>query len=357
MATIKEIAEELHKLSENIVLIYALNSTGKTRLSVSYKDFTKENNDGKHTGVYYNAFSEDLFVWDNDEENDNADIKLTVLPSKLSQFHSFLIEDNNIIKEKLEPYLPKYQFKLNQHKNPEDGIESITFFVGEENETPIKVSRGEERISVWCFFLALFDVDGWANEQDAHIFIDDPVSSLDEHNIFITTRSILDLIKANYLKKQKMIISTHHIGLFSTLATWLKNDTSKQGVGSLTKTIILKSNKGDLSFKGTNSDVFLYHLHLLQTLKEAKEKQLYKYHMVLLRQVLENINSFLGSRKMGRLLENINVKNANEIADEINALSHKQAYQYQFNEMSDLEENLFNDIFDKLITTYKFEIH
>jgi len=356
MATINEIAEELHKLNENIVLIYALNSTGKTRLSVAYKDFTKANNDGNHAGVYFNAFSEDLFVWDNDEDNDNADLKLNVLPSSLNQFHSFLIEDDAMIREKLEQYYPKFDFKLNQHKNPEDGIESITFFVDEVTQSPIKISRGEERIFVWCFFLALFEVDGWADQQNAHILIDDPVSSLDEHNIFITTRSILELIKANYLKKEKMIISTHHIGLFSILATWLKSDTSKGGVGKLTKTIILKNKDGDLSFKGTNSDVFLYHLHLLQTLQEAKNEQLYKYHMVLLRQVLENINSFIGSRKMGRILNDIGVEDVDRVADEINALSHKQAYQYQFKEMSEVEENLFNDVFDKLIATFNFEI-
>src|SRR5690554_4107043 len=110
MKAINEIAEELYKINESIVLIYALNSTGKTRLSVAYKDLTKQNNNGDHTGVYYNAYSEDLFVWDNDEENDNADLKLTVLDSNLSKFHSFLIEDDNRIREKLAPYYPKYNF-------------------------------------------------------------------------------------------------------------------------------------------------------------------------------------------------------------------------------------------------------
>ncbi len=349
MSTIKEIAEDLFNFKENIILIYALNSTGKTRLSVAYKDYTKEQNEGNHAGVYYNAFSEDLFVWDNDN------LKLNVLTSSLSQFHSFLIEDDSLIREKLQPYYPKYNFKLNQHKNPEDGIKSITFFMHEDEDTPIKISRGEERIFVWCFFLALFEVDGWADQQNAHILIDDPVSSLDDHNIFITTRSILELIKANYLKKQKMIISTHHIGLFSILATWLKNDSSKGGMGNLTKTVILKNKNGNLSFKGTNNDVFLYHLHLLQTLKEAQNDQLFKYHMVLLRQVLENINSFIGSRKIGRILKDIGVDDVDRKVDEINSLSHKEAYQYQFNEMSEAEENLFNDVFDKLITKYNFK--
>jgi len=78
--------------------------------------------------------------------------------------------------------------------------------------------------------------------------------------------------------------------------------------------------------------------------------------MVLLRQVLENINSFIGSRKMGRILNDIGVEDVDRVADEINALSHKQAYQYQFKEMSEVEENLFNDVFDKLIATFNFEI-
>ena len=59
-------------LKENIVLIYAFNGVGKTRLSIEYKQQTKEANGNEHAGVYYNAYSEDLFQWDNDEENDNS---------------------------------------------------------------------------------------------------------------------------------------------------------------------------------------------------------------------------------------------------------------------------------------------
>jgi hypothetical protein len=43
--------------------------TGKTRISVEFKNQTKNLN---HTGVYYNAFSEDLFVWDNDIPNNKV---------------------------------------------------------------------------------------------------------------------------------------------------------------------------------------------------------------------------------------------------------------------------------------------
>ena len=176
--TIIDIAEELKEKKDSVYLIYAFNATGKTRLSVAYKNVTKEPDTGRHVGVYYNAFSEDLFIWDNDEENDGVNIKLKILPSSLNQFHSFLYENTDNITDKLNLYSPDFLFKLAPYENPEKGIEFISFFHNSDDNNPIKISRGEERIFVWCFFLALLEVDGWANEQNAHIFIDDPVSSV-----------------------------------------------------------------------------------------------------------------------------------------------------------------------------------
>jgi hypothetical protein len=134
-----DIAKQLFDNQENIILIYAFNSTGKTRLSVAYKNYTKGENEGKHIGVYYNAFSEDLFVWENDEDNYNENIRLNIQFSSLSQFHSFI--DESDIEEKLAMYNPKYKFRFNFHENPEKGIESVTFFIDEESQTPIKISR------------------------------------------------------------------------------------------------------------------------------------------------------------------------------------------------------------------------
>ena len=62
---IENIAKRIVELDKKIVLVYAFNGTGKTRLSVAFKDVTKSKNKGTHSGVYYNAYSEDLFVWDN----------------------------------------------------------------------------------------------------------------------------------------------------------------------------------------------------------------------------------------------------------------------------------------------------
>jgi hypothetical protein len=123
------IANQLKNLDKSIVLIYAFNATGKTRLSVAYKNATKDPVTGKHAGVYYNAFSEDLFVWDNDEENDGINIRLNILPSSLNKFHSFIFENPDLVMDKLALYSPVYRFLFNPYQNIEKGIESVTFFV------------------------------------------------------------------------------------------------------------------------------------------------------------------------------------------------------------------------------------
>lgn len=348
---VPQIAKQLKENHENIILVYAFNAIGKTRLSVEYKNFTKSENEGNHTGVYYNAFSEDLFVWENDEQNNNRNIKLNIIWSGLNQFHSFL--DANDVEEKLSMYNPKYSFSFNFHEDLEKGIESISFYLSEENPSPIKISRGEERIFVWCFFLALFEVDAWASQQDAHIFIDDPVSSMDEHNIFITAESIFDLVEKHYLKK-RIIITTHHIGLFSILFDKLKKGEKSGRYNRLTKPFILKREENKLALIGLNNDVFLFHLHLMQTLDTAIRTELYAFHFVLLRQLLENISSFLGVGRVGYILEQIGIENVEEIGNTINSLSHKNIYKFQFNKMSEVEESVFKEVFQRIQDKYRF---
>lgn len=350
------IAKQLTEMDENIVLIFAFNGTGKTQLSVAYKNETKDAETGKHTGVYYNAFSEDLFVWDNDEENDGANIQLKVLPSNLNKFHSFLYENESLIIDKLSAYNPKYRYKLIMYDNLEDGIKSVMFFIEGGEDVPIKISRGEERIFVWCFFLALLEADGWADVQDAHVFIDDPVSSLDEHNIFVTADTLFRQIETHYEKK-RIIITTHHIGLFSILANRLTKGEKSGRYKNLTGLRILKKVGDELTLDTPRRSVFLYHLHLLQVLEEAKGEQLYTYHFALLRQLLENIASFLGTGRIGHTLNHIGVENAEGVADVINTHSHKSVYYNQTEIMNSTEQEYFNDIFDKLTEKYQFVLH
>ena len=350
------VASELLRKKESVILIYAFNATGKTRLSIAYKDASKRE-DGAHTGVYFNAHSEDLFVWDNDE------LLLEIRPSSLNRFHSSISE--NDVREKLARYRPKYRFRFISHENPEHGIKAVCFFreraVGNDpndmEEIPIKISRGEERIFIWCFFLALFEIEDWAGKRSSHFFIDDPVSSLDDHNIFVTASTIFDLIEEHF-RKRKIIITTHHVGLFSILADWLKKGEKSERFKKYTGLYTLSAKNGNLALERCHNDVFLYHLRLMQVLDQAhKNDEVKSFHFALLRQVLENVASFLGVGQFSYVLEQIGISDAHEVARILNTLSHKKVYYFESDELNSDNKMLFSKIFISLKEKYKFVLH
>lgn len=358
----EQIAEELAKVKEPIVLIYAFNATGKTRLSVAYKNATKDV-DGNHAGVYFNAYSEDLFVWDNDPENDEASVQLEIRKSSLNRFHSSLNEDN--IRDKLNRFRPTYRFDFIFHDNPEDGIKSVMFFneVADSEDpsnitkVPLKISRGEERIFVWCFFLALFEVEGWADERSSHFFIDDPVSSLDDHNIFITASTIYELIDEHH-ENRKIVVTTHHIGLFSILADLLTKGEKATTFKNRTRTCTLSLKNGEVSLESCRNDVFLYHLRLLQVLDSAYVADEVKaYHFALLRQVLENISSFLGVGQFSYVLTQIGITDSAEVATIVNTMSHKKVYYFESDELVPDTMAIFAKVFKGVKEKYQFVLH
>ena len=357
--TLSEIAETIKAGKEKIVLIYAFNATGKTRLSVAFKDATKAADTGNHTGVYYNAFSEDLFVWDNDTENNEQNIHLNILPSSLNRFHSLLTEE--AIREKLRWYKPRFDFSFDLFPDVEKGIDNISFFMegddASDTNPSIKISRGEERMFVWCFFLALFEVEGWADQQSKHFFIDDPVSSLDDHNVFVTAATLFELIE-KYSDDRKIVITTHHIGFFSILADWIAKGEKSSNFKNKIKLHILSRKNGELILENPRKNVFLYHLQLLQTLDGArKSNELYAYHFALLRQVLENIASFLGVGQFSYVLEQIGISDTDQVSRIVNTLSHKRVYYYQSETMNPDNVGLFNEIFDGIMTKFNFVLH
>ncbi len=91
--TLTEIAQQLKSTNKKVQLIYAFNGTGKTRLSRVFKALIAPQNDGdegsdevdqpelsRNKILYYNAFTEDLFYWDNDLDGD-AEPKLKIQPN------------------------------------------------------------------------------------------------------------------------------------------------------------------------------------------------------------------------------------------------------------------------------------
>ncbi len=72
--SIEELAEYLRELDKRFVLLFAYNGTGKTRLSMDFrqkgKEFDADGNVTARDTLYFNAFTEDLFLWDNDLDGD-----------------------------------------------------------------------------------------------------------------------------------------------------------------------------------------------------------------------------------------------------------------------------------------------
>ena len=59
LVDLNDLAGRLRKQNSKCHLIFAHNGTGKTRLSMAFKDLGKQDN--SHDTLYFNAFTEDLF--------------------------------------------------------------------------------------------------------------------------------------------------------------------------------------------------------------------------------------------------------------------------------------------------------
>ena len=221
----------------------------------------------------------------------------------------------------------------------------------------MKISRGEERVFVWCFFLAMMEVEGWADRQSRHIFIDDPVSSLDDNNIFVTVSTLYDLIEKHF-GKRKIIIATHHVGMFSILSDWLMKGEKSDKYKKTTKATILSGKHGAVSLEKVRNDVFLYHLRVLQVLERArKENDVRAFHFALLRQLLESVSSFLGVGRISYALERIGFDDAEEVARIVNSLAHKDVYYFEADLLVQDNLELFERIYSKLNAHYAFVTH
>ena len=219
--------EELKK--KKFVLLYAHNGTGKTRLSTEFKNIGKKvDAEGKSIArdtLYFNAYTEDLFNWDNDLTNDRERVL------KLNRESSFFdglssLEMDVKIGQQLERYAD-----FNFYIDYEDWF--VTFFRErdkENNPIPIKVSRGEENIFIWCFFLAIVQIvidDDEDNPYDwvKYIYIDDPISSLDEHNAIKVAHDLTRLLSASR-ENLRVAISTHHVLFYNVIANQLRKKAS-----------------------------------------------------------------------------------------------------------------------------------
>ena len=279
-ALANHLRDELER--KKFVLLYDYNGTGKTRLSTAFKDLGK-NGDDRDT-LYFNAFTEDLFQWDNDLENDRERV---LKINQDSQFFAGLseLEMDTRIGKLLERYAD-FEFKIDtdawevtfarevRQKRPDGSYET-------QREEDIKVSRGEENIFIWCFFLAIVQLvldEAKAYEWVKFIYIDDPISSLDDNNAVTVAHHLAQLLKESP-DRLRLVVSTHHVLFFNVLC----NELKKSRKYFLTR----EAQAGGFAVRETDSTPFLYHLASLVDLHEAqKSGALYTHHFNMMRRVM-----------------------------------------------------------------------
>ena len=320
--TLTKIAQTLKDTDKKVQLIYAFNGVGKTRLSREFKELAAPKTEGEEAEeekpikvLYYNAFTEDLFYWDNDLDEDK-NRKLIIHPNN---FTDWIFKDqgqeSNIITH--------FQHYTNDKLTPSfnEGFNEITFSLerGDNNKIDnIKISKGEESCLIWCVFYSLLEqVVETLNipEEDQrdtpqfnelkYVFIDDPVSSLDENHLIELAVNIAELIKSSQ-SEVKYIITTHNPLFYNVLWNEFNRTDKRYGYKSKysEKYRLEKNDDGtyDLQVQ-TKDSPFSYHLLLLSELEKAIESgDIKKYHYNFLRQILEKTSTFLGVVEWKELL-------------------------------------------------------
>ena len=316
---LEEIAQELKDSSKKVQLIYAFNGVGKTRLSRIFKDLvTSKQEDDEETRskiIYYNAFTEDLFYWDNDLEED-TNRKLKIHPNG---FTHWVLVDEGQEKNIISNFQRYTSNKLTPRFN--EDYSEVNFSVEGGNETRlenIKISKGEENCLIWCIFYSLLkevietlnipkveerSVDGF-NELE-YVFIDDPVSSLDENHLIELAVNIAELVRASK-SDLKFIITTHNPLFYNVLHNEFNYTDKSIGYRAeeSTKKLLKKLDDGTYLLEKQNGDSpFSYHIYLLSELEKVIESgNVQKYHFNFLRNILEKTSTFLGYESWKKLL-------------------------------------------------------
>jgi hypothetical protein len=360
---LNEIAEYFRKSLETkkYILLYAYNGTGKTRLSMSFKDQGKINNE--RDTLYFNAFTEDLFYWDNDLDSDETrELRLNTN----SKFFNGLFELE--MESRIRPILHSYvnfDFKIKEKNisiKQDDQIyqQSITY-VSFEREIPvgegfelvenIKISRGEENLFIWCLFLSIVQLvldkeEGSPYDWVKYIYIDDPISSLDDNNAIQVANHLGLLLKNS--NDIKIVISSHHALFFNVMCNELKSALR----------YMLCSHDGNIKYvlKDTKDTPFFHHVSMLAKLNKAvKLNKLYTYHFSMLRNILEKSASFHGYKDLSEFIKREEDDTEGILHHRIIQLLNHGGYSH-FEPVEMIAENKrhFKNILNKFMNDYGF---
>lgn len=337
-------------------VLFAYNGTGKTRLSMAFKDLGRKGDE--HDTLYFNAFTEDLFTWDNDLEGDSDRV---LRMNTTSRFFAGLqeLEIENRVYSLLRRHAD-FEFRIDYN----EGV--VTFsrdvIVGGKSQRidHIKVSRGEERLFQWCFFLAVAQLAIDGEEAYAwvkYIYIDDPISSLDENNVVAVANQLADVLKedtanastAESRRAIRLVISTHHYLFFNLICSEL---------GGKARMCFLHHDDNGFALLGTGKVPRYHHVAVLKELVDAEQSgKIYSYHFNMLRGLLERTATFHGFTQWSDCLpRDPDDQDGAVRARLVNLLSHGNYSLYEPVELLPDNKNNFKKMLDGFMQSYRFNL-
>lgn len=359
--------------SKELVLLYAYNRTGKTRLSMEFKDRGKCNNGGNSDTLYFNAFTEDLFTWENDLENDRT------RGLRVNQFSKFFDGFTNLVLEPtIDKYLSRYanfgfDFEYKEITQGEDTFTKPHFVkFNKEGQDNIKISRGEDNIFIWCIFMAICEqvLNGHESYQWVrYIYIDDPVSSLDDNNVIAVACDLAKIIRCATSRKDenkdpdpiKVVVSSHHSLFFNVMCNEISRSKEKEPKVRHKRYFLHPPNsEGRYALRSTKDTPFFHHVATLAELEKAADPEtgtLYTFHFNALRSIMEKTATFFGHSDISFCLKALdNGKNEALFYRALNLLSHGNYAIHEPTPMGEDNQNLFRDILRDFIDSFQFDL-
>lgn len=387
--SLTEIAQRLKDSNKKVQLIYAFNGTGKTRLSRKFKELivpksiiengNEQVESARNKIIYYSAFTEDLFYWDNDLELDIKP-KLKIQSNTFTDWLLWLLKEQGQDRNVTTNFQHYSNSKLTPSFSPD--FSEVGFSLESGNNQSLKnfkISKGEESNFIWSVFYSLLeqvlselDIEDVSNRSTEafntleYIFIDDPVSSLDENHLIELAVDLALLIKSAP-QPLKFIVTTHNPLFYNVLLNEFNNKLYKRP-NTEDRELIYKPNQVQNYRLSKNSDgsakleelsniiPFSYHLYLLSEIKSAiASDQIRKYHFNFLRNILEKTATFLGYKKWPDLLPKMADGNPDPFANRIVNISSHSAHAGE--ETAEIEENdkeKLKQMVDYLVNEYGF---
>lgn len=361
---LRKLAQKLRSdfSGDDLILIYAYNRTGKTRLSMEFKDAGKRKNKGTADTLYFNAYTEDLFTWENDLDGD------TVRHLELNPDSTFFNGLKDLaLDETIASYLDRYadfEFDIDYTEW------KVSFRKGKEEH--IKISRGEQNIFIWCLFMAICErmLDGHVSYQsNKYLYIDDPISSLDDNNAIAVACDLAKLLRRAATRKAangdaapiKIVFSSHHALFFNVMCNELGR--AKEGEPKVAhKRYFLHrpDAEGIYTVRSTEDAPYFHHVATLAELQRAadpKNGNLYTFHFNALRSIMEKTASFFGHPDISFCLKALDNEEDQALYNRaLNLLSHGKYAIHEPTEMGEDNKDLFRRILKDFVDKFQFAL-